>query len=164
MFDGCEIAVWALLVGASFTDLRWGKIPNALTFPFLAVGLGYRFTLGGRQGFESLIAVFIAFALFFPLYRLRAFAAADVKLLMAVGAWTDPRTVLGIGVMAILIGAGVGAFILWRQIGIRESFSTVIAHMGRGQIRRSHKMPFAPAFLCGFVFLKIAESYRWSII
>ncbi len=164
MPEGTEIAIWLLLISASATDLIRGKIHNLLTFPFLFAGLCFRFYSATRLGYESCIAVFIAFAFFFPLYRLKVFAAADVKLLMAVGAWSNMRVVLVMGVLAILVGAGVGAVVLLRRIGFKQSVSSLAAHAGGLPVKFSHRMPFAPAFLCGFLLLKIAEMYRWSLI
>ena len=164
MAGGSEIGVWCLLTTATITDLAKGKIYNALTFPFLLGGLVYQL---GDGGFSALgaaaLAVLVAFVIFFPIYLFRALAAADVKLLMAYGAWTDVPSVVRLALFAVLIGALVGAFIMLRRSGTRASLSSLHAHLKSAADRVSHRMPFAPAFLCAFFLLKIAERYRWNI-
>jgi prepilin peptidase CpaA len=162
MVGGFEIALWLLLVIATITDLRWGKIFNATTFPFLVLGLGARAYTGGSPAFlESLGAVGVAFILLFPLYMLKALSAADVKLLMAVGAWTNYKVVLQLAMASILFGALVGLVILIRQAGLKGGAKSLREHLRARVVTSGHRMPFAPAFLCGFMFLKIAETYRW---
>lgn len=170
MSAGSEIGLWALLVIASVTDLVWGKIYNLVSFFFLFAGVLYQFSLGGwRGGISSLLGIVVAFALFFPLYRFRVFAAGDVKLLMAAGAWSDYRVVLELGLGAILMGALVGVIVLLRAAGLKSAFGSVLQHLGgqRSQSagpRKSHRMPFAPAFLCALFVLKIAEKYQWGAL
>ena len=164
MVGGFDIALWALLVIATITDLRWGKIFNATTFPFFILGVGVRFLhFGSEAGFQSLLAIGIAFVLFFPLYLLKTVAAADVKLLMAVGAWTEPRIILSLALVSILFGALVGMIVMTRQLGIQDSAKNIAEHLKQYAPKQSTKMPFAPAFLCAFIVLKIAETYQWSV-
>lgn len=164
MVGGFDIALWLLLVIATITDLRWGKIFNAVTFPFFFLGIGARFfQLGTEAGIQSLAAIAVAFALFFPLYFLKTVAAADVKLIMAIGAWTEPRVILGLAIVSVMFGAFVGLLVMGRQLGIREGAKNIALHMKQQVPQRSTKMPFAPAFLCAFMVLKIGEMYQWSI-
>ena len=161
MAEGYEIALWCLLVLASITDLLWGKIFNAITFPFIVVGLGLHFAFGGwHAGEQSALAVCLALVLFFPLYLMRVMAAADVKLLMAIGAWSEPALVLRLAVCSVIVGAAVGGIVLLRSMGTQESVRNVIGHLHAKAKVASHRMPFAPAFLCGYFLLKIAEFYR----
>lgn len=166
MAGGYDIALWVLLVIATITDLRWGKIFNATTFPFLLLGLICQTVQGGLPSLTAaIIAVGVAMLLFFPLYILKTLAAADVKLLMALGAWTDSAMVIKLAVFSILFGAAVGLIVLVRQAGVVGGAKSVRDH-ARNAVApgKSHRMPFAPAFLCAFLFLKIAESYHWSIL
>lgn len=165
MSGGFEATIWALLVIASVTDLLWGKIFNGITFPFLAAGLICRYFLTGPRSLgEGLLGAGVAFLLFFPLWQIRTLAAGDVKLLMAVGAWSDSATVIRLGVFAILVGALVGLFTLLRRQGLRETLTNVFAHLKRKENKVSHRMPFAPAFLCGFALIRIAEMQQWRWI
>ena len=156
-----EVVVWTLLIAAATTDLLWGKIYNLLTFTFIAAGVILRLiVLGYSSATVSLIAIAAAFALFFPLYIIKAFAAGDVKLLMAIGAWTDIKQVLHIGLLAIIIGALVGIPILIKRRGLKKSVKAVASQL-KGEPVKPIRMPFGPAFLCAFAFLKIAEMKGW---
>jgi len=161
---GSEYALWALLVIASVTDLIWGKVYNWLTFAFLGLGLLFHLLDDGASGAgESALGVLTAFILFFPLWRLGAMAAGDVKLLMAVGAWTTPGLVLRIATGGVVIGALVGLFVMVRQSGLKESLKSVREHIdARVAPVTSHRMPFAPAFLCALFIVKVGEIYQWS--
>jgi prepilin peptidase CpaA len=165
MAGGYELALWALLVCASVTDLLWKKIPNRLTFSFLAAGLLCRFCLEGRHGGqEALLSLAVAFALFFPLWLLNAFKAGDVKLLMAAAPWIPVKTTILLALAAIVVGAIVGIVVLLRHHGVRGSLLSLRNHLrSRSTPTSSVRMPFAPAFLCAFCFVRIAEIYRWNL-
>ncbi len=161
MLHGVEIAVGVLLILASLTDLYYGKIYNLLTIPFFVAGLIYQFIQGGTAPLLSgLLASVVAFAFLFPLYQFKAMAAGDVKLLMAVGAWTDSIFVLRLCVVALVVGGTVAGIVLFRTAGLKASFASLKSHVKLAPLK-SHRMPFAPAFLCSMILLKIAESYRW---
>lgn len=164
MTGAIEIALWVLLVAALVTDLLWGKIYNALTFPFLFLGLALRFGLEGRAaGLDSLLAVAAAFALYFPFWRLKVIAAGDVKLLMAFGAWTQAMAVIQVGLISIVIGALVGLYLMLRRRGLRDSAQSLVEHVQSRAPRRSFRMPFAPGVLCAFLVFRIAEMRQWNL-
>lgn len=163
MAGGVEIALWLLLGIAAATDLISGKVYNAVTFSFLVAGLAYQISFQGSDyATGALMAVGAAFLFYFPLYLIKVFAAGDVKLLMAVGAWSDVNLVIRMGIAGILIGAAVGGIVLFRTTGVVAGVGRVWAEAkAKGANHEGLKMPFAPAFLCAFAFLKIAEYYQW---
>jgi prepilin peptidase CpaA len=163
MFGGNDIALWAILIIASATDLIWGKVYNVVTLPACAIGILVHFILGGpKVGFAATASLAIAFAIFFPLHVLKIMGAADVKLLMAIGAWSNVRNVILISALSVIFGAIAGAVILVRKEGVHNS----AAHVGKSWMsfgrsaKGTHRMPFAPAFLCAFMLLKIAGYYQ----
>ncbi len=166
MRGGYEIALFALLLVATATDLLWGKIFNWLTFPFLLTGLIARFAFGGVADLsQGLTAIAVAFALFFPLYVVRAIAAGDAKLLMAMAAWTDSTTIVQVAAIAIVIGAAVGLFSLLRQKGFRGSAASVAENVAQGApTSNALKMPFGPAFLCAYLVVNIAQLRHWELL
>lgn len=165
MSTGFELVLWALLIAATITDLVWGKIFNILTLPFLVGGVVTRFlAVGPSSAGTGLLAVLVAFIAFFPLYALKTWAAADVKLLMAIGAWTDFKFVLQLGFVSIFVGALVGLFILLKKKGLRQGTESVVKHMQSTPGKKSLKIPFAPAFLCAFCLLQIAEMKGWNLV
>lgn len=156
MAGASEIGVWSLLIGASITDILWGKIYNALVFPFLLAGLVFQFFESGTPAlFTGLLAAASAFGLLFPLYFSKIMAAGDVKLLMAVGAWLSPKEIVSLAFISILVGAAVGLFLIVVRNGIRGAFENFR--------ERKTRVPFAPAFLCAFSVLKVAEIRGWSL-
>ena len=161
MVGGIEIALWALLVIATVTDLLWGKIFNSVILVFVVAGIVCRLATGGfADAGTGALAFAVALVLFFPLWRLGVLAAGDVKLLMAVGAWSDVKAVLQLGVISILVGAAVGLFVLFEKRGFKGAARSVAAH-AKHTASQSVRMPFAPAFLCAFLLVKIAEMSRW---
>lgn len=164
MVGGYHIGLWSLLIAATICDLIWGKIFNWVNGLFLLGGLFTHFYLWGINGLYSPLAgIAVAFIFFFPLYLLKAFAAGDVKLLMAVGAWADPKLVLQLGVAAILVGAVVGLVTIVRAKGAKNVFGSLKKHLKTSptEIRKEDgfRMPFAPAFLVGLFLIPIVEKY-----
>ena len=166
MSGGYDLALWGLLIAASITDLVWGKIYNVLTLSSIAAGILFRLCTGPTSSVTAaLIAVACAFAFFFPLYLIKALAAADVKLLMAVGAWSDFKFVLHMAVLSIFMGALVGLVVILKKRGLKNSAIAVASQLDLKHKERAVKpirMPFGPAFLCSFIFLRIAELKGWN--
>ncbi len=152
MAGGYEIALWCLLLTACITDLCVGKIFNATTLPFLAGGILVRFFGGGLPQLEaSLLSIFTAFVLFFPLYWMKVMAAGDVKLLMAVGAWSTQHFIFALAIHTVIIGSIVGLLILIQNKILKKSTE-----------KHGTRMALGPAFLCAFSVLRIAEIRGWS--
>lgn len=127
-------------------------------------GLFTHFYLGGWNGLYSpLLGIAAAFVFFFPLYLLKAFAAGDVKLLMAVGSWADAKLVLQLGVTAILVGAAVGLIVMVRSKGFKKFLSSMKLHLKTSpaemQKEKGFRMPFAPAFLVALFVIQILEKH-----
>jgi len=157
MAGGYQIGLWCLLITATACDLFWGKVFNWVNGLFLLGGLFTHFILGG---FPAIVAPFqaivLAFAFFFPFYYVKAFAAGDVKLLMAIGAWTDPRLVFEMGIVAILVGAVVGTWVMLRTRGLKSGLDSMKKHLKQKEKPKAGtRMPFAPAFLCAFFLIQI---------
>lgn len=161
MAGGYHIGLWALLLTAAICDLIWGKVFNWVNGLFLLGGLFTHFYLGGISALPSpLLSVAVAFTLFFPLYLIHAFAAGDVKLLMAIGAWSTPRTVIELGVTAIVVGSIVGLIVILKKKGLTESVKSIGQHFRLAKSENGVRIPFAPAFLCALFILQILERYR----
>lgn len=150
MAIGFELVLWILLLVATATDLIWGKVFNSVTLPFMIAGVVCRGAfIGGPAAYSALTAIAVAFIVFFPLFALKVFAAGDVKLLMAIGAWTDTSFILHLGALAILVGSFAGILVLIQQKGTKQGGT---------------RMPFAPAFLCACFLLKIFEMKGWRFL
>jgi prepilin peptidase CpaA len=108
---------------ATYTDLRYKKIFNWMTFPALLIGLLHGGVTGGWHGFAAAFSgVAVALLCFFWIFLLGFMSAGDVKLLMAYGAWLGVRGVLEVAVLSVLIGAVWAAVILIRHGRILRTF------------------------------------------
>ncbi|GEM_PF-1989688 len=124
-----------LLIGAA-TDVRWGKIPNALTAPCALVGIVLNVVDSGIAGLGfGLAGIGIALALWFlsPIIG-NVLGGGDVKLLAAVGALRGPVFILYAiafsafcgGLLAVCCAAGrrkllasckqLGQWLYWRSV------------------------------------------------
>ena len=93
-----------------YTDARWLRIPNALTYPVMLGGL----VLGGFEGLpgtlfasglvDHVAALVLAFAVSYPFYAAGGLKAGDAKLLMAIGAVRGTGFLLVAAVYGALIG------------------------------------------------------------
>lgn len=78
---------------AAISDIRTKKIPNALTFPLMLVGVLANTATGEGWQF-ALTGLGVAFALHYVLASLSLEGAGDAKLMMAVGAFLGWETML----------------------------------------------------------------------
>jgi prepilin peptidase CpaA len=104
-----------------YTDWRWRRIPNVITYPTILAGLGLSVLEGvGSLATGGLIdhaaAVAIAFAVCYPFYASGGMKAGDVKLLMSVGAVRGTLFLLP----AALYGALAGGVIALGFIAARR--------------------------------------------
>jgi Flp pilus assembly protein protease CpaA len=157
-----EIGVWCLFVLASITDIKNGKIYNGLTFPFFFLGIALQVYLKGLHSIPSIgLSVVTAALLFFPLYFSKILAAGDVKLILAASTWLNSDLTLKLAGLSILVGAFVGLLISIFKNGLSNAISNLLNHLKPGSKKNSTRIPFAPAFLCAFSILKIAEARGW---
>ena len=124
--DTSLVALSVLLVSACVIDLRTRRIPNLLVGFGMCLGFGLAWSSMGPAGlWFALKGVAIGFALFLPLFLLRAFGAGDVKLMMAVGSLVGVEDTLTIAMLS-LVASGVLA--LACSIGMKQ-FPGMIANL-----------------------------------
>ena len=101
-----EAVMFLGLAIASYSDLKDGKIQNALTFPLMALGLVMNATSGNWTfGVNGLL---VALAIHFALFALSIQKAGDAKLFMAIGALVGVSEVLDATAWYALVYAPVG--------------------------------------------------------
>lgn len=110
-----QFAILLLSITSIISDSFKGKIYNVITFPGIILGLFYGATFGGWEGFKhALLGTSLGCALFLWMYLLRFLGAGDVKLLMALGAWSGPHDVFDIAYSSIMLGGMLGLItMLW---------------------------------------------------
>ena len=126
---GAEVLKWAsqgllaaVLVAASVTELRRGKIYNWLTYPAILAGLAFGTVRGAVEagsawdGFVSHAAGFgLGFGVLFLAYLLGGMGGGDVKLMGAVGAFLGWPAALYATFYSFLVGAALGLVLMvWR--------------------------------------------------
>lgn len=90
LVQNAVLVAFAVVVMA--TDWRWRRIPNIVTYPVMAFGLGlaalesFPGQLAGPGFVDHLVATIGVLLALYPIYNLGAVKAGDVKLLMGVGA------------------------------------------------------------------------------
>lgn len=115
----------ACLVAAA-TDIAARRIPNWLTIPMLATGLGYSTLQRGPLGLlDSLAAALILALPYLFLFVYARGGGGDVKLMAAVGAWTG--VVPGLVVLFMVAVAGVAMGIVVALT--RGQFQTTMRRM-----------------------------------
>lgn len=99
------IVLMPLLITAIYTDLRWSRIPNWLTFSAMGIGIIAHTWIGGSRGaLYSLAGLGVGMGLLLLPYVCRAIGAGDVKLMAAVGAMVGPYGALSAAALSVLAG------------------------------------------------------------
>jgi prepilin peptidase CpaA len=121
-----QILLALVVIVAAIWDVRQRRVPNWLTLPALAVGIGLNAFLYETPGlWLALKGLGLAMLIYFPLYLLRGMGAGDVKLMAAVGAIVGPANWLGIFVLAAVVG-GVAAIVIVAAKGrFRRTFENI---------------------------------------
>jgi len=121
-----------LLCGAAaWCDLRYRRIPNAITFPAVVVALClHGATHAGAGLLNSLAGMLAAAALVLPGYALGFTGAGDVKLLAAVGALLGFPAALFAALLSLVFGGILSVLVsLWR----RQLSSLLVRSWGIGR-------------------------------
>ena len=148
----------AVLVVATFTDVRSRRIPNWLVLPFLGLGIAASGWLHGWHGVgASLEGAGLGLLVYGFLFWMGGMGAGDVKLCAAIGAWIGPGQLL---ISLIFTGLAGGALALaWAVKGgfLKELFlhtgDLAFGSKERGEVVLTNplrrKMPYAPAIAVG---------------
>ena len=112
----------AILILASWIDLKTHRIPNYLTFTALIAGFLLQILLHGWNGItHSLGGVIVGFLIFIPFYIKGGMGAGDVKLMAVVGAFLGYQyTFLAVG-LSLFAGSIMGIFLLVILGGIKAA-------------------------------------------
>ena len=122
ILKGAAVAVAA---AASFTDLKTRKIPNKLTFSAMLAGLACNLVLFGFKGLTgSFLGILMGFAAFI-FFAIGALKAGDVKLYMAIGAFTGWRF-CGYTIVYSILAGGAAAFVFML---LRKSGRTALRNL-----------------------------------
>ena len=166
----------AVTLIAAWTDWRTRKIPNWLTVPALALGIGVNALAAGWPGAKaSLEGAGLALVILFPFVLKRGLGAGDWKLMAAIGAFLGPLLFL-LALLASVLVCGLMAIVhLIRNGQVMTTLRNMVV-LVRGVFSfgfRSHpeisldnpkllKLPFGVAAAIATVICYCAT--RWGVI
>jgi prepilin peptidase CpaA len=101
-----------ILAFCMYTDYRYQRIPNDITFPSMLLALGYHSFTSGTVGLASSGAgLLLGITLLIIPYFLGGMGAGDAKLMGAIGAFTGPIGILYVFIYTAIAG-GIYALLL----------------------------------------------------
>ena len=124
------LVTFALVEAAVIDGLKL-KVPNWLTFHFVAGGLAFYAWYAGMAGFLwSFQGMALGLGVLLPLYLIGGMGAGDVKLYAGVGAWVGPAVVLPAFVVSAVVGGLMAlAMVAWSGDYLRHwSLFQTIGH------------------------------------
>ncbi|MHC4563776.1 MAG: A24 family peptidase [Planctomycetota bacterium] len=170
----------AVLVVAAAVDVRRGKIPNAITYPAVAVALIGHMLLGGWTGDEtrlglaqSLIGLAVGFGPLLVVWRLGGIGGGDAKLMAAVGALGGVNFAMsalfyGLAVAALMaIGVMIHKRILRKTMGRIFRFvylALVRSRPGSPAAADSPVIPFGLALCIGSAAALVELLLRGKVV
>jgi prepilin peptidase CpaA len=148
-----------LLITAIYTDLRWSRIPNWLTFSAMGIGIVVQAWIGGLHGaLYSIAGLGVGTGLFVLPYACRAIGAGDVKLMAAIGSILGSSGALSVALLSVLVGGlyALGAMAYqWGVAGTSRklTFATYGAFVsgvtGVGDLRLPFRLRYGLAIAAG---------------
>lgn len=121
------ITILALVISASFFDLRYKRIPNPLTLSGAILGLAVNGLMFWPDGIlQSLLGFAISFSLFLPGYLLGMTGGGDLKLMAAVGSLLGPKLAFLafiLYILAALVWVLVYGLYAWVRLDAELPFS-----------------------------------------
>ncbi|MBO9541307.1 prepilin peptidase [bacterium] len=124
---------WGLipvLLVAVYTDWRWHRIYNWLTFPAFFAGLILSVIMGGVPGLlSSLAGAGIALVVFLFLYLFAKMGAGDLKLMVAIGAWIGYPLILTALVDVALAGGVISLLFALRYGALKKVLRNIYFFM-----------------------------------
>ncbi|HVW07752.1 MAG TPA: prepilin peptidase [Bryobacteraceae bacterium] len=113
----------ALTLTAAVYDVRFRRIPNWLVLAGIITGFVWNLYADGWSGMgHAAEGLGLGFALYFPLYLLKARGAGDVKLLAAVGAIVGPGNCFWVFFLTAILGGVIAMVILLLRGRVRRTF------------------------------------------
>lgn len=162
------LTLWAVLVMGAVTDIRYGIIPNWLSYGAIVLGLGTAAWMGGLDnGFSgimtalgsSFLAMLIVGGPFAVMFSLGGFGGGDVKLMAGAGAIiAHIPSALTIMFYALLVSAVMALIVMFARRIVGRTFArlghAVLLSFYRLKPQMptdSPRIPFAFAMMIGAI-------------
>ena len=166
-----KVVLAAGLTYCVYTDVRWGKIFNKITFPLMLTGFFlnalFRGIAGSLESVEGFGAA-IGLALLLTLVAGPGLGGGDIKLIAAIGALCGPAFVLWTCLFTALAGSVIFLIPLLRRGLLIYTVRNFAGNLYRKYLlqmpvdvaegSRSGKQPFSVAIVAGVIlaFVKLA--------
>lgn len=128
-----------LLCLAALTDLKTDRIPNGLIVIGIIAGvsgsLWYRFDL-----LQLVVSMSLAFVLMYPLFKIGALGAGDVKIFIMIGSFMEAKEFVVILASAFVIGAIFSFIKLLVEHNGRERFCYFLSYISEVAQTRQWKV------------------------
>ena len=122
-----EAALLVLVLVAAIYDLRYRRIPNWLSVAGLICGIALNVRLLHWAGLRPAgLGLALAFAVYLPLFALRAMGGGDLKLMAAVGAIVGPSNWFVIFILTALFGGALALALLIIRGGLVRALRSVL--------------------------------------
>lgn len=120
-----------LLLCVCYFDYKYHKIPNKILLLMMIEGLRMSFIAQGWTGiFTFLLSLVVMVFVMYPLFRMGALGAGDVKLFGVCSAYLPYDRVVSFLFFSLLIAAIISLFILVRQQNRKEYLRSAIPMAG----------------------------------
>ena len=93
-----------LLLLATLADLKTDRIPNGFVAFGIIIGMAGRL-LYDTELIQPITSMILAFLLLYPLFKIGALGAGDVKVFMMIGSFVQVRELFTVLVLAFVLGA-----------------------------------------------------------
>ena len=104
------------LTVAVWFDCREDRIPNELIYIGITGWLLVVLNTGALQVIpDAFMQMFLVFLVSYPIFRIGALGAGDIKLLMMSACFLNQEKILDCLVVAFVLGAGIGLVKLWKE-------------------------------------------------
>jgi len=155
------VAVTLVAAGvAVLTDLRWRRIPNAVTS--LTAALGLLLALSGASGLTARSAIgglLVGLVLMLPGYLFGATGAGDVKLMAALGCVLGPQRIVAAFLYTAIAGGVFALLVALRTRRLGRTIRTVgQLVLQPGETRQvveapeaGNRFPYGPAIAAGSI-------------
>ena len=161
-----EIAIWAFVFAivfvSGYTDIRYGRVFNWVTYPAALVGIGLNGLHAGPRGLLfGVEGLAVGFGLMLLPYLISLVGGGDVKLLAAVGAFLGPTNALWVAAFGCIAGGVVAVGLLLKRRQLRPTLIGLVALPVTGItsfVKEKGDFPFALNFALGAIILRLLLS------
>jgi prepilin peptidase CpaA len=160
------LALALLMVGMG-TDLSSQKYPNKIFLASMLVAATLSFAVDGIGAWQVILAQWgLAFAFFLPIYALKAVAAGDVKLMMAVAPLMSSQQLFLTILASLFWGGLLGLFSVILKNNLSSMWTNLqglLLFRNRPKENSLNRIPYTVALLVGYLssFLLQKTSGGW---